>query len=701
MALAPKTVYTFPLDGSNRVFTINFEYLTRKFVKVTLIGATRKELVLNEDYRFVTRTSIQTNLQWGPGQGFDTIEVRRVTSATDRLVDFTDGSILRATDLNIANIQSLHISEEARDLTADTIGVNNDGNLDCRGRRIVNLGDAVEGGDAMTLRQYQADKGGVAEYAALSKKWAINPEDVPVADGGYSAYHWAQQAKKVALGITDIDLSPTIPHLRVKGAWVPGTYLQESAELRSWEFNKGNYLVGRSILSAPTIADVLLITPREHGERVAVLSAAGVIGEGGGFFWWNSQSVATPDGWMILERPGVATGRWERERRRTSDVRASWFGAVLDGVADDTAAVNRAVQYCKRKPKWTNLVIDGKALISGNGIVVDRLVDSTPSDWIVRGEGEEAGLYANTPTTFFTTTLSHPTVPQSEFVTLQDMALESSSIFVSVKVFSGMFLRTKAINCRFFILQYIVSDTYLQTHYILKCNVRNNYGYFLKGKGSYDCVYDDCVLENGYGIFDSRDEVIGTNGFRCVNSVIEGQQVSSVLATGCNGFVWAHNHVESNPANDLNLWAGSMRNHSVSVYGNYIFNPNGAFAYHGVTDIVVSYGNTFGPGILHDGVNRITNIVSMDAPVTVNGVTAKVTDVPLGHKFGGWSSNTGLAFGSTQPNGLPRGSIFMGDGAPSTAVGVTGDFAFRTEGAWSGQQSIYKKNSTGNWVAIA
>lgn len=153
MALAPKTVYTYPLDGSNRSFDINFEYLTRKFVQITLIGKDRKMLVLNQDYRFVTRTSIRTTLAWGPAQGYTTIEIRRLTSATERLVDFSDGSILRAYDLNIANVQGLHIAEEARDLAADTIAVNNDGNLDARGRSIVNVAYAVDPADAVPLQQ--------------------------------------------------------------------------------------------------------------------------------------------------------------------------------------------------------------------------------------------------------------------------------------------------------------------------------------------------------------------------------------------------------------------------------------------------------------------------------------------------------------------------------------------------------------------
>ena len=156
MANVIKTVLTYPLDGSARDFNIPFEYLARKFVVVTLIGVDRKVLTINTDYRFATRTTISLTKAWGTADGYTTIELRRVTSTTDRLVDFTDGSILRAYDLNVAQIQTMHVAEEARDLTADTIGVNNDGHLDARGRRIVNLANAVDDRDAVPFGQLKA-----------------------------------------------------------------------------------------------------------------------------------------------------------------------------------------------------------------------------------------------------------------------------------------------------------------------------------------------------------------------------------------------------------------------------------------------------------------------------------------------------------------------------------------------------------------
>ncbi|HGH5981068.1 TPA: phage tail fiber protein, partial [Kluyvera georgiana] len=141
------TVYTYDLDGVTTQFNVPFEYLSRNFVVVTLVGQDRKVLVNNTDFIFTTASTIRTLKVWGSADGYQYIEVRRETSATDRLVDFQNGSILRATDLNVSSIQSMHIAEEARDLVGTTMGVDLDGNLDARGKRITNVVDGVEPGD--------------------------------------------------------------------------------------------------------------------------------------------------------------------------------------------------------------------------------------------------------------------------------------------------------------------------------------------------------------------------------------------------------------------------------------------------------------------------------------------------------------------------------------------------------------------------
>lgn len=106
-----KTIINYPFSGTDYVIT--FEFLARKFVTVVLErGAEKKVLTLGDDYRFIETAKIRLmnqNEQW------DNVRIYRFTSATERLVDFVNGSILRDRELNISQIQSIHVAEEARD----------------------------------------------------------------------------------------------------------------------------------------------------------------------------------------------------------------------------------------------------------------------------------------------------------------------------------------------------------------------------------------------------------------------------------------------------------------------------------------------------------------------------------------------------------------------------------------------------------
>ena len=142
------TIYNYNLTGG-RVFPVAFEYLARRFVRISLVGKTRRELTLNVDYRFISKTEIETTVSWTAGE-FQTMEVRRVTSATDRLVHFTDGSILRSQDLNISQIQAIHIAEEGRDV-ADSALLSDGFTWNAMGRPIGNVGYPSDPSDATTV----------------------------------------------------------------------------------------------------------------------------------------------------------------------------------------------------------------------------------------------------------------------------------------------------------------------------------------------------------------------------------------------------------------------------------------------------------------------------------------------------------------------------------------------------------------------
>lgn len=164
----PNTILLYTIDGVATRFPVTFEYLARKFVAVTLVGEDREPLRLVNDYVFENSTTIRTLLTYGPADGYTHIEVRRVTSATERLVNFTDATVLRASDLNVAELQSLHIAEEARDTSADVLRLDDNGNLDLRGRRIVNLRDPVGPTDAVNLQSMNREYDGIFQAAATA-----------------------------------------------------------------------------------------------------------------------------------------------------------------------------------------------------------------------------------------------------------------------------------------------------------------------------------------------------------------------------------------------------------------------------------------------------------------------------------------------------------------------------------------------------
>lgn len=157
MATTANTIKAYTLDGTTRDFQVTFEYLSRAFVKLSLLTDTgsRKELVNGTDYTFTSTTDVHLSDSLSLS-GYSLIEIRRETSATERVITFQDGSILRANDLNKSEIQALHIAEEARDAALTAIQQNTDGDLDATGRKIVNVKDGTDEKDAVNKSQLDA-----------------------------------------------------------------------------------------------------------------------------------------------------------------------------------------------------------------------------------------------------------------------------------------------------------------------------------------------------------------------------------------------------------------------------------------------------------------------------------------------------------------------------------------------------------------
>lgn len=164
------TIAFYTGDGATTDFTVPFDYLAKKFVRVSLgvtilkggdYGDTSK------DYYFLDKTKVRLKV---PPQVGEVLIIRRYTSATDRVVSFKDASVLKATDLDVSAVQTIHIAEEARDIINDALIKDKEGNWDAKGNRIVNVGDAVSDGDAVNLKLYKEDAKGAYQSRIEAEK---------------------------------------------------------------------------------------------------------------------------------------------------------------------------------------------------------------------------------------------------------------------------------------------------------------------------------------------------------------------------------------------------------------------------------------------------------------------------------------------------------------------------------------------------
>lgn len=199
------TIAIYTGDGTTTDFTVPFDYLAKKFVKVS-VGLTVLEGGdygdTSKDYYFLDKTTVR--LKTAPEAGAE-VKIRRYTSATDRVASFKDASILKASDLDTSSVQTIHIAEEGRDVINDALIVDREGNWDAKGHRIVNVGDPVDDSDAMTYGVYKADAMGVIQSKLDAEK---------ARDRAIEAETNAKESEKVVTGIANV-IVPIAPEIKI------------------------------------------------------------------------------------------------------------------------------------------------------------------------------------------------------------------------------------------------------------------------------------------------------------------------------------------------------------------------------------------------------------------------------------------------------------------------------------------------------
>lgn len=160
MDSARKATVTYTGDGVQLKYSFPFDYLRKAFVKVqNIAGDDIKDLVLGTDYSVDDKQVTLTT----PIASGNHLKIYRSTT-TEPLVEWQDASVLRSADLSLQEIQLLHLSEETLDRVQEG-GLSTDPQdsdvWDARFKRMKNLLDPKEVGDAVTLRYLNNNRDGI------------------------------------------------------------------------------------------------------------------------------------------------------------------------------------------------------------------------------------------------------------------------------------------------------------------------------------------------------------------------------------------------------------------------------------------------------------------------------------------------------------------------------------------------------------
>jgi hypothetical protein len=256
-------------------------------------------------------------------------------------------------------------------------------------------------------------------------------------------------------------------------------------------------------------------------------------------------------------------------------VRPEWYGAKGDGVKDDTAAIQGAINYCLSTSYPKALVLSGKYKLTSS-VNIDRSASESVThpntDFRIIGLGNSSGFYVSTAINMFSSTLTpdSPGMPISEFVTFEGVYFEGSSASLGAHVLNGdMFLRMKFMNCRFYQMNLLSTDQYVQSIYLHNNTIWGATGVFLDCAGAYDVTFDGNKIEVMGTTFKSVSTTNYTDGCRFVNNEVEACSASPIIGTGFSGILIAGNYFEANSGGpQLDFSGGVLNNRGISVSGN-------------------------------------------------------------------------------------------------------------------------------------
>ena len=164
MAQDLKASVSFVGDGTTTKFYFGFDYISKQFIKVA-VGTDDTILSYPTDY-----TVNDKEVEFVEAPAKDTpIRIYRQTDSS-RIIEWSDGSFIKASQMTLENVQQLHLIEESQDyIIINGMSKYPDGvNFNALGARVINVADPKEPQDAVTKHYMETVQGGfVSQNTAL------------------------------------------------------------------------------------------------------------------------------------------------------------------------------------------------------------------------------------------------------------------------------------------------------------------------------------------------------------------------------------------------------------------------------------------------------------------------------------------------------------------------------------------------------
>lgn len=415
-------------------------------------------------------------------------------------------------------------------------------------------------------------------------------------------------------------------------------------------------------------------------------------------------------GTIIVPNGGNGSAAWILNRT-SGDISLKQFGAKLDGT-DDSAFVQSAINFCAAN-NWPDLIVPGTCYLA-TSVNINRPVNSSLSDFIIKGEGYNAGFTTDQAINLLSSSISHTSDPVSERIDFQNLTFAASTTALAARVIDGnKFLRLNFQNCFFRKIKCATTANYLQSYYFGNCSILTINGYFLNATGNaMDVHWVSNLMEDGKTIASATGFIncAAVVGCSFNGGVFQGNEGPFYNATTTYVADFSGIYFELNTDIEIKLgecWAanisgnlfdnpiGAGDKYCVDCTGVHNLNSSGNYSSNKLFYNPPTSLNSTDSGLISNGdyaVNQLISTLSGAAGVrgnftgTLTGMTTTVTMTVDYEKIGrtvtlSWPEMTGTSNAVTMyltgiPDALLPHSRVVPIGSPTidngTVLGMTG-----------------------------